>query len=492
MVDGAHRRADPADIVVEGDTIAAIERPEHPAADAIEIDAGDRLLIPGLINAHTHGHGNLSKALGDRWSLELMHNSLSAMTGRRQPEDMYLAVKIGAVEMIRKGCTAAYDLPFEFPGPTTDGIAAVGQAYMDVGMRAAIAPMMWERTLYEVVPGLYEALTPALRAEADQLSLPGAGASLSALEAALADWQFDRAQIMPAVSPTIPSYCSESLLLRLRDLARDYEIDFHTHIAESKVQALAAERIHGRSLIAYLDSPGILGPRFTAAHAVWIDSDDIKRLADAGAEIAHNPACNARLGSGVAALREMLDQGLTIGIGTDSCTCSDNLNMFEAMRMSSFMLRLQERDYERWPAAEEMLGLATEGSARASGFGASIGRLVPGAKADIVFLDLANPHYIPLNDPLNQIVYCEDGTGVASVMVGGRMVLDNGRMTTVDETAMRSAAERAVERLLGEANREMRERAERLAPIVGRHSLALTRGPYLIDRFAGPESGSSG
>jgi guanine deaminase len=484
VVDARRRRAEAADVLIEGDLISAIGRPGFAAGDAVEIDARDRLLIPGLVNAHTHGHGNLSKALGDRWTLELMHNSLAAMTGKRLPEDKYLAVQIGAVEMIRKGCTAAYDLPFEFPGPTADGITAVGLAYADVGMRAVIAPMVWERTLYETVPGLYHALSPELRREADKLRLPPSGNSLAALEAALADWKFDRARIMPAVAPTIPSYCREALLIRLRDLARDYGVGFHTHVCESKVQALAAEKAHGRSLIAYLDHLGILGPKFTAAHAVWIDDDDIRRLADAGASVAHNPVCNARLGSGIAAVRRMLDLGINIGIGTDSCTCSDNLNMFEAMRMSSFMIRLQEPDYERWPSVEQVLRFATEGSARALGFDDDIGALAVGRKADIVFLDLGKPHYVPLNEPLNQVVYCEDGTGVDSVMVGGRMVLDHGRMTTVDEAKLRRDAERAVERLLGEANAEMSERADRLAPNVGRHCLDLTRTAYPIERYA--------
>ena len=485
VIDVAARRAAAADILIDGDTIRDIRAPGLPALDAAEIDARDRLLMPGLVNSHTHGHGNLSKALGDRWTLELMHNSLAAMTGRRTPEDKYLAVKIGAAEMIRKGCTAAYDLPFEFPGPTAEGIEAAGRAYADVGMRAVIAPMVWERTLYQVVPGLYDALGPELRAEADKLRLPPSGASLAALEAALAKWPFDRTQVAPAIAPTIPSYCSEALLLRLRDLARDHGIGFHTHLSESKVQAMASQAIHGCSLTAYLDKLGILEARFTAAHAVWIDSDDIRRLADAGASVAHNPGCNARLGSGIAPVGEMLERGINIGIGTDSCTCSDNLNMFEAMRMASFVFRLREPDYERWPTAGQTLGFATTGSARALGFGDAIGALAVGRKADIVFLDLAKPHYVPLNEPLNQIVYCEDGTGVDSVMVGGRMVLERGRMLTVDEAKLRADAERAVARLLGEANAAMRATADRLAPAVGRYCLELARRDFHIDRLPG-------
>jgi len=484
VVDAPRRRADLADMVIDGDTIAAIVPPDTAVADARAIDARDRMLMPGLVNCHTHGHGNLSKALGDRWTLELMHNALAAMTGRRTAEDKYLAIKIGAVEMIRKGCTAAYDLPFEFPGPTAEGIEAAGRAYTDVGMRAVVAPMVWEKTLYEVVPGLYDALSPALKAEADKARLPPSGASLAALESALKNWPFDRARVMPAIAPTIPSYCSEALLIRLRDLARDYDIGFHTHLSESKVQAMASQAIHGRSLTRYLAELGILGPRFVAAHAVWIDDADIKLLADAGASVAHNPGCNARLGSGIAPVREMLSAGIAIAIGTDSCTCSDNLNMFEAMRMSSLMFRLRELDQDAWPPAEQVLGFATTGGAHALGWGDAIGALAPGKKADIVFLDLAKPHYVPVNDALNQIVYCEDGTGVDSVMIGGRMVLDRGRMTTVDEAAMKRDAERAVERLLGAANSEMRERAARLAPAVAGHCLDLMREAYPINRLA--------
>jgi guanine deaminase len=484
VVDAPRRRADFADIVIEGDTIAEIARPGALIADAREVDARGRMLMPGLINCHTHGHGNLSKALGDRWTLELMHNALAAMTGRRTAEDKYLAIQIGAAEMIRKGCTAAYDLPFEFPGPTAAGIEAAGRAYADAGMRAVIAPMVWEKTLYEVVPGLYDALSPALKAEADKARLPPSGASLKALEDALERWPFDRARVLPAVSPTIPSYCSDALLIRLRDLARDYGVGFHTHLSESKVQAMAAAHIHGRSLTRYLDDLGILNPRFVAAHAVWIDDDDIRRLADAGASVAHNPGCNARLGSGIAPLREMLAAGINIGIGTDSCTCSDNLNMFEALRTGSFLFRLREADPERWPTAEAVFGFATAGGARALGWGDAIGAIAPGRKADIVFLDLGKPHYVPLNDPLNQIVYCEDGTGVDSVMIGGRMVLDRGRLTTIDEAKLKADAERAVERLLGAANVELRERAGRLAPAVAAHCRDLMRADYAVGRLA--------
>ena len=158
--------------------------------------------------------------------------------------------------------------------------------------------------------------------------------------------------------------------------------------------------------------------------------------------------------------------------------------MFEALRLSSFLVRVQEVDPARWPTAEQIFGMATEGGARALGFGDAIGALAVGRKADIVFLDLNRPQYVPLNDPMNQIVYGEDGTGVDSVMIGGRFILRQGRMTTVDEAKLKRDAESAIERLFDDANRALRNSVSALETAVGRHCLALLREPYPVERHA--------
>ena len=265
--------------------------------------------------------------------------------------------------------------------------------------------------------------------------------------------------------------------------AAEHGAGFHTHLAESKVQALAGMELYGMTQTAWLDSLGVLGPRFTAAHAVWLDRDDMRRLADAGAAVAHNPGSNARLGNGLAAARALLDAGVRVGIGTDACTCSDNLNMFEAMRIASMVSRVQELDYERWLATDEVLDLATRGSAAVLGFDDEIGAIEAGRKADIVFLDLAHVNYVPLNDPVIQIVHGEDGTGVESVMIGGRMVLEGRRMLTVDEAKLARDAQAAAERLAA-VNADARGLAERLEAAVGRYGLAQSRKDYHIERHA--------
>ena len=477
-------RAAFADVLIDGDTISEVGAPGMAVPDCEEIDAAGRLLIPGLINAHTHGQNNLGKGLADRWNLELLINAAPWTTGGRTLEDKYLSTQLAAVEMIRKGCTAAYDLSLEFPAPTREGVEAVGRAYTDVGLRAVVAPMISDKSLYEAIPGLMDALPPDLQQAVERFRLAPREVSLQAMETSLKTWPFDRDQIRLAVAPTIPHHCTEELWIGLRDLAREYGTGLHTHLSESKVQAIMALKIYGMSQTAYLDQLGVLGPDFTAAHAIWLDDDDMRRLGDAGASIAHNAGSNGRLGGGLAAIRRMVERGVNVGIGTDGCTCSDNLNMFEAMRIASLYSRLQDVDYTRWLSAGEVLTMATQGSARALGFGDSIGALRPGYKADIVFLDLARINYVPLNSPTIQVVNAEDGTGVDSVMIGGRIVLDRGHMTTVDEDKLVRDAENAIERLMGPESGPTKELVFRLAEVVGPFSVAVARETHPIERHA--------
>ena len=255
VLDPRTRRAAPAALLIEGDTIREIGPPGLAApAEAAVIDAADRAIIPGLVNGHVHGHGTLAKGLvDDRWPLELFLNALPGLSGNRVLEDKYLNGLIAAVELIRKGCTCCYDLFFEFPKPSREGLAALGQAYADAGLRAVIAPMVADRTLYQAYPGLLEAMPEALREEALRLQLAPCEASADAAAEAFRDWPFDRDKIRPAIAPTIPLHCSDDFLRRCRDLARDYDLPLQTHLAETKAQALLGLRKYGRSLTAHLD-----------------------------------------------------------------------------------------------------------------------------------------------------------------------------------------------------------------------------------------------
>ena len=244
LIDIAAHSAPPVDILIEGDSIAEVGPPGLAApASAATVDATGKLMMPGLVNAHTHGHGNLGKGMGDRWTLELLLNAGPWTSGNRTLEDKYLSTLIGAIEMIRKGCTAAYDLTYEFPAPTPDGLEAMGRAYSDAGMRAVVAPMMADRTFYEAIPGLYDSLPAALQKEVDGFRLAPYDVSLAACRAVLDDWPFDRERIRPALAPTIPHHCQEAFLTAARDLAREYDVGFHTHLLESKGQAIAGLKL---------------------------------------------------------------------------------------------------------------------------------------------------------------------------------------------------------------------------------------------------------
>ena len=170
LLDAAAHTAAYNDILIEDDNIIEIGRPGLAAPDsALEISADGMLLHAGLVNAHTHSHGNLAKGMGDRWTLELLLAASPWYFGQRIFDDIYLSTMIGAVEMVTKGCTACYDLMLEMPAPTADGLEAAAHAYGDVGMRSVIAPMVADKTLYEAIPGLMDALTPGLRKDVERL-----------------------------------------------------------------------------------------------------------------------------------------------------------------------------------------------------------------------------------------------------------------------------------------------------------------------------------
>jgi guanine deaminase len=485
ILDATSLRAEPRDVLIQHGTIRELG-PWGTAAPegAEEVDARDRLVLPGLINAHTHAHGGLGKgAVADRAPLEVFLTASGAINGNRTLEEKYLSAKLSAVEMVRKGCTASYDLFVEYPVPSQEGVYAVARAYRDVGMRAVVAPMMADRTLYEAYPGLAGSMPEHVQAQVRRLQAAPYEASIRACEEILKAWPFDRDVVRPALGPTIPLHCSDEFLRACHALSREFAVGLQTHLAETKTQAVMALRRYGRSLTAHLGSLGMIDERFSAAHGIWLDRDDIQRLADGGAAVSHNPLSNLRLGSGVAPVRLMLDAGLTVGVGTDAANTSDTQNMFEATRLAVYLSRLQGPDPARWLSVEEGWQMATAGSARLLGFQDKIGRIAPGSFADLVLLDLRHITYVPLRDALLQVLNGEGGAAVDSVMVGGEFVLRDGRMLTVDQDALRREAEAARDRL-DRANAEGLAAARAWEKFVGLFCLAHARSdPALVRRF---------
>lgn len=471
------------DIVVVDGRIAEVSRRRIEAGEDVAVeDRSGFLVIPGLVNAHTHGHGSLGKGLGDLWTLELLLNASSWASGGLTDEDRQVAAALNGAEMIRKGCTAAYDLFAQIPLLSLDALRAAVAGYGELGIRLVLAPMMADRTFYDSVPGLKAALPDDLKVRLGPDRSTPAEAQLDTLRAWLEAWPWPRDRARPALAPTIPTHCTRAFLEGCRDLARDYGVGVQMHLAESKPQAVASYELYGKSLTAYLDEIGMLGPAFTGAHCVWLDDDDIRRLADAGASIAHNPGSNLRLGSGIAPARRMLDAGITVGIGSDGSVSSDNQNMFEAMRLASYASRAASPDPGDWISAPEALRMATCGGAAVLGADGEIGRIAPGHQADLVFLDLGNVNFVPLNDAVRQLVQCEDSSAVHTVMIAGTPVLEAGQFTRLDYGTLRARAQDIADRLR-EQTRTQRALADALEPVVARHCVGLARTPLHIRRY---------
>jgi guanine deaminase len=325
--------------------------------------------------------------------------------------------------------------------------------------------MIADRTIYQALPGLLDALPQDLRAQYAAQSAAPIEQTFAACRDILATWEFDRRRIRPALGPTIPLHCSDPFLIDCANLARDHGIPLQTHLAESRAQGAIARTRYGTSLVGHLEQLGFLSERLSVAHAIWIDDEEIGKLGQAGARVAHNPASNLRLGSGVAPARKMLRAGLTVGLGTDASNTSDGQNMFEVTRLAAYLSRIEGSDAEEWISAASAFQLATEGSANVLGF-EKIGRLAVGYEADIVFLRLDSPHFVPLRAPLLQMVFGENGTSVQSVMIGGRVVFHDGKLLTLDEAELRRQAETAAQRL-DQANADLYASGAAVSRLVG-------------------------
>ncbi len=441
------------------------------------------LIHPGLVNGHMHAHTPLTKGMADRWSLELLLASGMRIYGAMSAEDLYTAAAVGAVELVGKGCTTVYDMCLQAPIPTLEGIGAVARAYSDIGMRAVIAPMVSDINFFQATPGLIEAMPGDVQIALNRVVPPNYELSLAAMRLILKEWDYSPDVIKLALAPTIPLHCSDEFLIACKILSDEYGVGIQCHLQESKVQALSGLTRYGKTLTAHLDELGVLSSNFVASHGVWLDDDDMSRLGRAGASVSHNPGSNTILGSGLADMRGMLNHGINVSIGTDGANCSDNLNMYESMRMAARVSHVRTPDMSAWLSAREIFYAATEGGARAAGFN-DIGRIAPGFKADLVMIDLSHINWIPTNDVLVQLVQSEDGNSVHSVMIDGKWAVRHRNLVNLQTQSLRVKAQDAIDRLLAQGVENGNDDLyKRLAPIVACFCPALMHQPYRVERF---------
>jgi guanine deaminase len=474
------------DVLITKDTIKAVGRNlKHGGATVLK--AAGMLVLPGLVNAHTHAHNNLTRGSGDNWTLEDLRNHGAALYANRTAEDHYLSAAVGAIEMLKTGCTAAYDQFAAVPAITEEGVEAVVRAYADSGMRAVLAPAATDGVFYRAVPGLIDLLPPDLRRQVEAIEGAPADALLKLKEGSIRRWNnHANGRIRIATAPTIPGECSDAYLQGCMKLAREYGVSLHTHLVETKIQALNAVRRWGKTMVRHLADVGVLGPGFIAGHGVWVTDEDIGLLAQAGAAVAHNPASNLKLGSGIAPVREMLERGIAVGLGSDGSMSSDNQDIFEAMRFAALVNKVRfPHAPERWIGAREVWAMATTGGARVLGLADDIGAIQPGRKADLILLRAASVFLKPTTNPLHALVYAETGASVETVMVAGKVVVEKGRLLTLDEGKIGARAQAAVDRLLVR-NRDLKVLAQRLEPFVRSACRACAVDPFPVNRYAVP------
>jgi guanine deaminase len=464
-----------AELLIEDGRVAAVLPPGTVVEGAARHDASRRLVIPGLVNGHTHGHGGLAKGAGDKWDLALLLAHAPWISGNRVLEDKRLSTTLTAVEMLKKGCTAAFDLCAEFPGPTEEGLEAMAEAYQAVGLRAVLAPMVADLTFFQATPGLVEALPEVHRARAADMRTASTSDILGTLAAAAKSWSHASRGVALGIAPTIPLHASDAFMQGCRAIAAEHGLRMQTHVAEARYQAAGGEKTYGgATLLEHMDRLGLVGPWFSVAHGVWLTDSDLELLAKRGGGLSHNPGANMRLASGIAPARAAIRAGVTVGIGTDGSSSSDNQNMFEAMRLAAFASRLwEDAEAADWLGTAETVRLATEGSSKLLGLEG--GTIEAGKPADLVLLDLGHVNWAPLNDAANQLVWTEDGSAVADVMIGGEWKLRDRVVLGVDEAKLAADAQAAADRLRG-ANAEAHAWCHAIAPHVACHCRALAKG----------------
>ncbi|MBO6784403.1 MAG: amidohydrolase family protein, partial [Alphaproteobacteria bacterium] len=386
------------DIGIDGETVCWIGLAGGDRPDSAEIvDGSGKLAIPGLVNAHTHSHAVAMRGLADRWCLEMSLAYAPWAVEAQDDELIYWTAYIGAAEMALGGVTACYDLVLLRPPLTARAFSLVAQAYSDIGLRAVLAPMVSDVSLYDAVPGVKESMPAEAAARADRYRPAPAVDTLAACRDVFQGWAFDPAFVKPAIAPTILNHCTPDFLDGCLALKKEFGLQVHMHVAESALQRHTGERLYGHSLVAELASRGVLGPDFCAAHCVWIDADDRARLADSGAAMAHIPVSNLRLGAGVAPIVAARERGIPIGLATDGGNSADALSMFEVMKQATLVSRLHGGHRpEEWLSAHDALAMATEGGAGLVQFPGVTGRLEEGAAADITLLDLGSFAFTPL------------------------------------------------------------------------------------------------
>lgn len=433
-------------IVIQDGKIKEISPYEITVSDQFEhvIEAQGKLVMSGLVNSHTHSYANYVKATTENIPLESWMLHIMAQGRCMDPEDIYWNAALGAAEMIKTGTTCCLD----HLAQTTEGLDAAMQAYADIGLRATIAPMISDKPYLASLP-IEESLVSSEFGKSQHMSVDEVLKSTVAL---IKKWHGYQGRLSVALGPSGPQRCSDQLLQASMKKAQEYNTIWHSHVLESKIQADTGYFLYGKPMVSHLEQIGCLNERTSLVHAVWLNSDEAELAAARGAVLVHNPASNLILGSGIAPLNMYRKLGLTVALGTDGANCGGNLNLLEVIKLTAMLHKFNNPDHENWITAAEVLRMATINGAQVTLREREIGCIEPGRQADIVILNPSrSPALQPIQNPIWQLVYGESGQGIDTVLVQGRVILENGSLTTLDEDRIYREAKKRSERILDES-----------------------------------------
>jgi 5-methylthioadenosine/S-adenosylhomocysteine deaminase len=368
------------------------------------IDATGKLVMPGLINTHTHAAMTIFRGYADDMPLmEWLQNHIwPAESKYINADTVRFGTQLAAVEMIRSGTTTFNDMYF-----FEDEVAKVAK---ETGIRAVVGE------------GLLDFPTPNKKTPAEGLDYA---------EMLIKKYRNDQL-ITIALAPHSPYTCSAELLISARDLSDKYGIPLHIQVSETEQEFNDSMSKHGLTPFEYLDSFGFLGEKVIAAHSVHLTANDIQLIAGRKIGVSHNPESNMKLASGVAPILDLQKAGAKIGLGTDGAASNNDLNIFEEMDTTAKLHKVFSKNSSAVDAMS-VVEMVTIGGARVLGLDKEISSIEKGKRADVIIIDMHKPHLTPLYNPYSQIVYAVDGADVESVIIEGRIVMRDHKILTVNE-----------------------------------------------------------
>ncbi len=404
-MDEGRRVFAPGAVAIRGDALAAVG-PAAEVAAAVQarrvLDYPDGLILPGLINAHTHAAMALFRGLADDLPLEDWLNSHIFPAERHlNREFVYWGTKLAVAEMLLSGTTCFCDM-YLFAD-------AAARAAAETGIRAVMGEV------------LYDFPSPNYGPPAEGLRF----------SEALFRTYAGHPRVGVAVMPHAVYTCSPDLLTEAGDLAARLGALLVTHLSETPKEVAYSQAAYGLTPVGHPHHLGLLHRRLLADHCVVLSEPDRELLAASGAGVAHCPESNMKLASGIAPVADLLKRGVPLGLGTDGCASNNNLDLFQEMDTAAKLQKVHLLDPTALPAPVA-LSMATDLSARVLGLGQEVGTLAPGCKADLIVLDLNQPHLTPLYDPYSHLVYAASGSDVRTVLVDGQVLVEDRRLLSFD------------------------------------------------------------